>query len=117
MSIYYREQRGSCPRSVGLDCEWTFSPVPPLPSTPITTHSPPLQASLAPRSVPLHITKGALHPAPSIPQVFFLKAQYRGGEIVLNQQKLVDHIWVTKHEMKQYVTDDYLASVGCTLID
>lgn len=49
--------------------------------------------------------------------MFFLKAQYRGGEIVLNQQKLVDHIWVTKHEMKQYVTDDYFASVGCTLID
>ena len=49
-------------------------------------------------------------------QVFFLKAQYRGGAVQLDLQ-LVDHVWVTKSEMREYVTEDYFNSVGSILID
>lgn len=50
-------------------------------------------------------------------KVFFLKAQYRGGEVQLNRQELVDHVWVTKEEMREYVEEDYFNSVGSTLMD
>ena len=50
-------------------------------------------------------------------QVFFLKAQYRGGEVELNRRELVDHVWVTEDEMREYVSQDYFASVAPTLID
>ena len=51
-------------------------------------------------------------------QVFFLKAQYRGGEIQLVQQgRLIDYVWLTKNEMKDYVSVDYFNAVASTLID
>ena len=51
-------------------------------------------------------------------QVFFLKAQYRGGEVRVNQEQgLVDHVWLTKRDIKDYVSDDYFQSIGSTLIE
>ena len=51
-------------------------------------------------------------------QVFFLKAQYRGGGVSVNEsQGLVDHVWLTKEEMRGYMSDGYFQAVGSSLID
>lgn len=63
------------------------------------------------------------HPHPSSTgiigsKVFFLKAQYRGGEVVINpKESLVDHVWLTKEELKSYVSEAYYESVAPSLID
>ena len=50
-------------------------------------------------------------------QVFFLKAMYRGGEIEVDNKELVDHVWVTKEEMKDYVSPDYYTTLAPILLD
>ena len=51
-------------------------------------------------------------------QVFFLKAQYRGGGVSVGEsQGLEDHVWLTKEEMKEYVSDNYFQSIASSLID
>ena len=51
-------------------------------------------------------------------QVFFLKAQYRGGGVSVSEnQGLEDHVWLTKEEMKEYVSDNYFQSIASSLID
>ena len=55
--------------------------------------------------------------SPSHAQVFFLKAQYRGGEVHLDQRELQDYVWVTKDELKGYVSEDYYSAVAPTLIE
>ena len=51
-------------------------------------------------------------------QVFFLKAQYRGGAVSVSEnQGLVEHVWLTKKEMQDYVSDNYFRAVASTLIE
>lgn len=51
-------------------------------------------------------------------QVFFLKAQYRGGGVSVNEEQgLEDHVWLTKKELKEYVSDNYYDSIVSSLID
>ena len=89
------------------------------PSSPTTTLIPPHLESLAPR----FITTSPSHTHPPLAmylsvQVFFLKAQYRGGGVSVNEsQGLEDHMWLTKEEMKEYLSDDYYQSIASSLID
>jgi len=39
-------------------------------------------------------------------KVFFFKALYVGGHITLEQKELVDYLWVTRDEMKEYFSED-----------
>lgn len=50
-------------------------------------------------------------------QVFFLKANYVGGELKLNKDELVDYIWVTKNEMKNYVSQEFYNTLSVVLPD
>lgn len=50
-------------------------------------------------------------------QVFVLKAQYLSGNIVVDKNELDDYVWVTKDEMKDYVSDEYYKKVLPVLID
>ena len=52
-------------------------------------------------------------------QVFFLKTQYRGGGVCVSREqgRLLDYVWLTKKEMKDYVTDEYFRSLGSALIN
>lgn len=41
-----------------------------------------------------------------------MKAFYHGnGEVKLNGQELEDHAWVTKEEMKNYVSEQYYQAI------
>lgn len=44
-------------------------------------------------------------------QVFFMKAYYLGGVLQLDKEEVVDHVWVTKEEMSEYVSQDYYQAV------
>ncbi len=44
-------------------------------------------------------------------QVFFLKAFYQSGTLQLDGKELVDHVWVTKEEMRDYVSQEYYQAV------
>ncbi len=50
-------------------------------------------------------------------QVFFLKAQYRGGVVSVDEEEVVDYAWVTREEMKDYVPPDYYTAIAPTLLD
>ena len=50
-------------------------------------------------------------------QLFFLKAMYRGGEVKVDNEELVDHVWVTKEELKDYVSPDYYTAVAPILLE
>ena len=50
-------------------------------------------------------------------QVFFLKAMYRGGEVEVDNEELVDHMWVTKEELKDYVSPDYFTAIAPILLE
>lgn len=39
------------------------------------------------------------------------------GEVCLNKSELEDHAWVTKEEMKHYVSPDYYSAVSHALVD
>eukprot|EP00731_Ephydatia_muelleri_P020388 Em0013g115a len=63
-----------------------------------------------------------LNPAPSPAgligsKVFFIKAQYLSGNVVVDNSELDDYVWVTKDEMKGYVSDEYYKKVAPVLID
>jgi len=49
-------------------------------------------------------------------QVFVLKALYLSGQVTLGSQ-LADYAWVTKTEMKDYVSSDYYSSLSAALPD
>ena len=49
--------------------------------------------------------------------MFFLKVQFQGGQVKVNNQELEDFAWVTKDEMNDYVTPEYYAAVAPTLLD
>ncbi len=36
-------------------------------------------------------------------QVFYYHAEYLGGEVKLQQEELVDHLWVTRDELQEYL--------------
>lgn len=44
-------------------------------------------------------------------QVFFMKALYQSGSLELDGKELVDYAWVTKEEMKDYVSQEYYKAV------
>ena len=50
-------------------------------------------------------------------QVFFLKAMYRGGVVEVDNEELVDYVWVTKEELKDYVSPEYYSSLAPILLD
>lgn len=50
-------------------------------------------------------------------QVFFFKAQLKGGKIKINPDKLEDYAWVTKEEMKEFVSKDFYKAVEPVLLD
>ena len=50
-------------------------------------------------------------------QVFFFKAQYVSGSVKLNLKELEQYVWVTKEEMKQYVSNDYYNAIAPALMD
>lgn len=58
-----------------------------------------------------------VHGSFAIVQVFILKAQYLSGDVVVDKGELDDYVWVTKDEMKDYVSDEYYKKVVPVLID
>ena len=50
-------------------------------------------------------------------QVFFLKAMYRGGEVEVDNEELVEHMWVTKEELRDYVSPDYFTALAPILLE
>ena len=54
----------------------------------------------------------AVHPV----KVFFLKAQLAGGSVSVDGRELEDHLWLTKEEMKDYVSQDYYKAVAPMLM-
>ena len=52
-------------------------------------------------------------------KVFFLKAQCNGrsAEVNLDGKELEDYVWVTKEEMKDYVSQEYYAAVAPILMN
>lgn len=50
-------------------------------------------------------------------KVFFFKAQYVSGSVKLNLKELEQYVWVTKEEMKQYVSNDYYNAIAPALMD
>ena len=46
-----------------------------------------------------------------------MKAIYQSGLIEPDGKELIDHIWVTKEEMKDYVSPDYYQAVIPILMD
>ena len=49
--------------------------------------------------------------------MFFLKAIHRGGEVSVDNEELVDYMWVTKEELKSYVSHDYYTAVAPMLFN
>ena len=49
--------------------------------------------------------------------MFFLKAFYQSGSLKLDEKEVVDYVWVTKEEMKDYVSLDYYQAVKPILTD
>lgn len=49
--------------------------------------------------------------------MFVLKAQYLSGNVVVDNSELDDYVWVTKDEMKEYVSNEYHKNVAPVLID
>lgn len=62
-------------------------------------------------------TSSPKHSKLTFPQVFFLKAFYQSGVLKLDGQELVDHVWVTKEEMRDYVSDDFYRAVQPVLLE
>lgn len=52
-----------------------------------------------------------------IAQVFFFKAQWKGGKVKINSDKLEDYAWVTKGEMKEFVSKDFYKAIEPVLLD
>lgn len=50
-------------------------------------------------------------------QVFFFKAQFISGEVILNKNELEDYVWVTKQEMKDYVSLNYYNVISPALLE
>lgn len=50
-------------------------------------------------------------------QVFFFKAQWKGGKVNINANKLEDYAWVTKEEMKEFVSKDFYKAIEPVLLD
>jgi len=48
--------------------------------------------------------------------VFFFKAQWTGGEVQISEE-LDDYAWVTKDEMKQFVTPEFYKAVSPILLE
>jgi large subunit ribosomal protein L46 len=44
--------------------------------------------------------------------VFFFKAYYESGPVELNKEELDDFAWVTKQEMREYVSPHYYRTVA-----
>ena len=42
---------------------------------------------------------------------------YGSGEVKLNEKELVDYLWVTKEEMKDYVSQEYYDAIQKILIE
>ena len=42
---------------------------------------------------------------------------YRSGEVEVDNKELVDHIWVTKEELRDYVSADYYAALEPILLE
>lgn len=49
-------------------------------------------------------------------QVFFFKAQWKDGKININPNKLEDYAWVTKEEMKDFVSKDFYKAIEPVLL-
>jgi large subunit ribosomal protein L46 len=49
--------------------------------------------------------------------VFFLKAFYQSGTLELDKEELVDYVWVTREEMRDYVSEEYYQAVKPILTD
>lgn len=49
-------------------------------------------------------------------QVFFLKAQLLAGRVQLDDRELEDYLWLTKEEIRDYVSEDYYSAVEHTLM-
>lgn len=50
-------------------------------------------------------------------KVFFFKALYISGTVTLNSSELVDYLWVTKQEMKEYFSPEFYDNVEELLRD
>ena len=46
-----------------------------------------------------------------------MKAIYQSGVLQLDNDELVDHMWVTKEEMGEYVSQDYYRAVKPILLE
>ncbi|KAF8939779.1 54S ribosomal protein L17 mitochondrial [Dissophora ornata] len=50
-------------------------------------------------------------------KVFFMKAHIFAGQVQVDNKEIVDFAWVTKQEMKDYVSEDYYAVIKDMLSD
>ena len=50
-------------------------------------------------------------------QVFFFKAQWRGGKVNIKSDKVEDYAWVTKEEMKEFVSGNFYKAIEPVLLD
>ncbi|KAF9975151.1 54S ribosomal protein L17 mitochondrial [Actinomortierella ambigua] len=57
------------------------------------------------------------NPAVSGAKVFFMKAHIFAGQVQVDNKEIVDYAWVTKQEMKDYVSAEYYEAVKDMLSD
>ena len=88
----------------------------PAPSAVLSYHHPPLPSGLT-KSKVRGLFFFFFKPLSVLFQVFFLKACYLSGVLQLDKQEVVDHMWVTKEEMSDYVSQDYYQAVQPILTD
>ena len=50
-------------------------------------------------------------------KVFFLKAFHQGGVLKLDGKEVVDHVWVTREEMSEFVSEEYYKAVKPILME
>lgn len=43
--------------------------------------------------------------------MFFFKAFYASGQVEVNREELEDYAWVTKEELKDYLSPEYYSAV------
>ena len=46
-----------------------------------------------------------------------MKAMHCGGEVEVDNKELVDHMWVTKEELRDHVSPDYYTALAPILLD
>jgi large subunit ribosomal protein L46 len=57
------------------------------------------------------LNRNGYMPHKFLEQVFFLKAHILAGQVHVDNREIIDFAWVTKQEMRDYVSPEYYAAV------